>query len=41
MELVSFQITAYRSINDSGMVTTAKTTALVGRNESGTGNPLM
>jgi hypothetical protein len=41
VELRSFQITNYRSINDSGVIHTPKTTALIGRNESGKSNLLL
>ena len=41
MELRKFQVTDYRSINDSGAINTSKTTALVGRNESGKSNLLL
>jgi len=40
MQLRSFQISNYRSVNLSGDVKTVKTTALVGRNESGKSNVL-
>jgi AAA ATPase domain len=41
VELRSFQVTNYRSINDSGVIHAAKTNALVGRNESGKSNLLL
>jgi AAA ATPase domain len=41
MKLETFQITNFRSINDSGPVTVAKMTSLVGRNESGKSNLLL
>ena len=41
MKLTSFQITNFRSINDSGPVSVAKMTSLVGRNESGKSNLLL
>jgi hypothetical protein len=41
MKLTSFQITNFRSINDSGWVTAAKITSIVGRNESGKSNLLL
>jgi len=41
MNLTTFQITDYRSINDSGPVTVGKITSLVGRNESGKSNVLL
>jgi len=41
MELKIFRITNFRSINDSGQVTVAKLTTLVGRNESGKSNLLL
>lgn len=41
MKLTSFQITNFRSINDSGPVTVDKLTSLVGRNESGKSNLLL
>jgi AAA ATPase domain len=41
MELTKFQIENFRSINDSGEVTVAKLTSLVGRNESGKSNLLL
>jgi len=40
MKLLSFQITNYRSINDSGEITTNRITAILGRNESGKSNLL-
>ncbi|HWK46407.1 MAG TPA: AAA family ATPase [Stellaceae bacterium] len=40
MKLISFQITNYRSINDSGEITTDRITAVLGRNESGKSNLL-
>lgn len=41
MKLTIFQITDFRSINDSGPVSVAKLTSLVGRNESGKSNLLL
>ena len=41
MKLKSFRITNFRSITDSGPVTVAKLTSLVGRNESGKSNLLL
>ena len=41
MKLTQFQITNFRSINDSGPVSVAKLTSLVGRNESGKTNLLL
>lgn len=41
MKLTTFQITDFRSINDSGPVSVAKLTSLVGRNESGKSNLLL
>jgi hypothetical protein len=41
MKLISFRITNYRSINDSGSISVAKMTTLVGRNESGKSNLLL
>jgi hypothetical protein len=41
MELKKFRVTNFRSINDSGSVTAAKLTSLVGRNESGKSNLLL
>jgi hypothetical protein len=41
MKLKTFQITNFRSINDSGPVTADKVTSLVGRNESGKSNLLL
>ena len=41
MELQTFRITNFRSINDSGPVTVGKLTSLVGRNESGKSNLLL
>lgn len=40
MHLKSFRITNYRSVNDSGEVTTNRITAILGRNESGKSNLL-
>ncbi len=40
MRLVSFRITNFRSINDSGEVNVSQITALLGRNESGKSNLL-
>jgi energy-coupling factor transporter ATP-binding protein EcfA2 len=41
MNLMTFRITNFRSINDSGLVTVGKVTSLVGRNESGKSNLLL
>ena len=41
MKLKTFQITNFRSINDSGSVTVENMTSLVGRNESGKSNLLL
>jgi predicted ATPase len=41
VKLVSFQVTNYRSINDSGTIQVGKITTLVGRNESGKTNLLL
>ena len=41
MKLTSFQITEYRSVNDSSEIKTQRITAIVGRNESGKSNLLM
>jgi AAA15 family ATPase/GTPase len=41
MDLITFQITDFRSINDSGPITVGKITSLVGRNESGKSNLLL
>lgn len=40
MKLISFRIKNYRSIFDSGIITTEKLTAILGRNESGKTNLL-
>ena len=40
MKLVSFQITNYRSVNDSGEIKTERITSILGRNESGKSNTL-
>ncbi|ATI64854.1 AAA family ATPase [Edwardsiella tarda] len=40
MKLISFRIKNYRSIFDSGLITTEKLTAILGRNESGKTNLL-
>ena len=40
MQLKSFQITNFRSINDSGKIDASRITALLGRNESGKSNLL-
>lgn len=40
MDLKSFRITNFRSINDSGIVDVSRITALLGRNESGKSNLL-
>jgi energy-coupling factor transporter ATP-binding protein EcfA2 len=41
MELQTFHVQNFRSIEDSGVITVAKLTALVGRNESGKSNLLL
>lgn len=41
VQLESFQITNFRSINDSGEIKVARITALLGRNESGKSNLLL
>jgi recombinational DNA repair ATPase RecF len=41
MKLMTFQIMNFRSINDSGLVSVANLTSLVGRNESGKSNLLL
>ncbi len=41
MKLTTFRITNFRSINDSGPVSVAQLTSLVGRNESGKSNLLL
>jgi len=41
MKLRSFQVTNYRSVNDSKAVDVARRTTLVGRNESGKTNLLL
>lgn len=41
MQLESFTITNFRSVNDSGIVKVGKLTALLGRNESGKSNLLL
>ncbi len=41
MQLIQFQISNYRSINDSGPIRVGKITSLVGRNESGKSNLLL
>lgn len=41
MKLISFRVTNFRSINDSGVISAAKVTTLVGRNESGKTNLLL
>jgi hypothetical protein len=41
MKLSSFRITNFRSVNDSGPISVAKSTCLVGRNESGKSNLLL
>jgi hypothetical protein len=41
MRLTAFQISNYRSINDSGSINVGKITSLVGRNESGKSNLLL
>lgn len=40
MELISFRVTNFRSIKDSGVVDVSQITALLGRNESGKSNLL-
>ncbi|MDR6426480.1 putative ATPase [Variovorax paradoxus] len=40
MRLASFQITNFRSINDSGSIDTSQITAILGRNDSGKSNLL-
>lgn len=41
MQLKTFQVTNYRSVNDSGPINVSKITSLVGRNESGKTNLLL
>ena len=41
MELIKFRIRNFRSIDDSGDITVAQLTSLVGRNESGKSNLLL
>jgi len=41
LKLISFRVTNFRSINDSGVISAAKVTTLVGRNESGKTNLLL
>ncbi|WP_395448895.1 AAA family ATPase [Aminobacter sp. UC22_36] len=41
MELVSFRVTNFRSINDSGDINVSRITSLLGRNESGKSNLLL
>jgi energy-coupling factor transporter ATP-binding protein EcfA2 len=41
VKLIEFQISNYRSINDSGPIKVGKITSLVGRNESGKSNLLL
>lgn len=41
MRLTSFHVQNFRSVNDSGLIEVTKTTALVGRNESGKSNILL
>jgi energy-coupling factor transporter ATP-binding protein EcfA2 len=41
MDLISFRITNYRCVNDSGEIEVRKRTGLVGRNESGKTNLLL
>ena len=41
MKLTSFHVRNFRSVNDSGPIDVTKTTALVGRNESGKSNILL
>jgi recombinational DNA repair ATPase RecF len=40
MRLASFQITNFRSINDSGPIDSPQITAILGRNDSGKSNLL-
>jgi energy-coupling factor transporter ATP-binding protein EcfA2 len=40
MRLASFQITNFRSINDSGLIDSSRITAILGRNDSGKSNLL-
>ena len=40
MRLASFQITNFRSINDSGLIDSTQITAILGRNDSGKSNLL-
>lgn len=40
MELKSFRVRNFRSINDSGEIDVSRITALLGRNESGKSNIL-
>lgn len=41
MQLESFRVKNFRSINDSGLITTEQLTAILGRNESGKSNLLL
>ena len=41
MKLISFRVTNFRSVNDSGPINVGKVTTLVGRNESGKTNLLL
>ncbi|MFT5244836.1 MAG: putative ATP-dependent endonuclease of OLD family [Psychroserpens sp.] len=41
MQLESFRVRNFRSINDSGVITTEQLTAILGRNESGKSNLLL
>ncbi|WP_238929523.1 AAA family ATPase [Vibrio harveyi] len=41
MRLTQFRVRNFRSINDSGFVTTEELTAILGRNESGKSNLLL
>jgi len=41
VKLISFQVTNFRSVNDSGPINVGKVTTLVGRNESGKTNLLL
>lgn len=41
MQLQSFRVQNFRSINDSGLITTEQLTAILGRNESGKSNLLL
>ncbi|CAK3329735.1 hypothetical protein VCRA2128O94_300011 [Vibrio crassostreae] len=41
MKLTKFRVRNFRSINDSGEITTDNLTAILGRNESGKSNILL